>query len=68
MFQMKGLDKTLEKQLSEVETATFQKRNKSSVSEDNPKSWEDNEEDARNVYQGPRRNKKESIKNEYCNK
>ena len=57
VFQMKGLDKTLEKQLNEVEMATFQKRNKSSVSENNPESWENNEEVARNVYQRPRRTK-----------
>ena len=54
MSQMKGLDKTPEKQLNEVEMANFQKRIQSSDSEDNPESWEENGEDEEMFYQRPR--------------
>ena len=57
MSQMKGLDKTPEKQLNEVEMATFQKRIQSSDSEDNPESWGKNGEDEEMFYQRPRRTK-----------
>ena len=59
MSQMKGLDKTPEKQLNEVEMANFQKRIQSSDSEDNPGSLENNGEDARIVFQRPRRTKEQ---------
>ena len=56
MSQMKGQDKTPEKQLNEVETGDLPENNDS---EDDPGSLENNGEDARIVFQRPRRTKEQ---------
>ena len=51
---MEGQDKTPGKQPNEVETGNLpEKRIQNNDSEDDPGSQENNEEDARNVYQIP---------------
>ena len=53
---MEGQDKTPGKQLNEVETGNLpEKRIQNNDSEDDPGSQKKNGEDARNVYQRPRR-------------
>ena len=42
---------------------SFRKRIQNSNSEDNPGSWKQNGEDARNVYQRPRRTKEQTEMN-----
>ena len=63
---MKGQDKTPEKQLNEVKQHSRKKIQKND-SEDDPGSWEKNGgidwEDARNVYQRPRRAKEQTEMN-----
>ena len=55
MSQMKEQDKIPEKQLTVVEKGNLpKKRIQNNDSENDPGSWEKNEEDARNVYQRPR--------------
>ena len=52
MSQMKGQDKTPEKQLNEVEIGNLpEKRIQNNDSENDPRSWENNGEDAKIVYQ-----------------
>ena len=61
MSQMKGQDKTPEKQLNEVEIGNLpEKRIQNNDSENDPRSWENNGEDARNVYQRPIRTKEQT--------
>ena len=52
---MKGHHKTLENRLNEVEKEPARKRIQNNDCEDDPGSWENNGEDARNVYQTPMR-------------
>ena len=51
MSRMKGQDKTPEKQLNEVDRQPSRKWIQNNDSEDDPGSWENNGEDARNVNQ-----------------
>ena len=61
MSQMKGQDKTSEKQLNEVEVGNLPEKNRiqNNDSEDDPGSQKKNGEEARNVYQRPRRTKEQ---------
>ena len=59
MFQIKGQDKTREKQLSEMELGNLPEKE----FRINPGYLEDNGEDARNVYQRPRRTKEQTEMN-----
>ena len=56
MSQMKGQDKTPQKQLNAVETGNFPEKKKiqNNDSKDDPGSWKNNGEEARNIYQRPR--------------
>ena len=64
MSQMKRLDKTLKKQLSEVEIGKLPgKRIQNNDREDDPRSQENYEED---VYQRPTRTKEQRKTDEYC--
>ena len=61
MSQMKGQDKTPEKQLNEVETGKLPgKRIQNNDSEDDAESQENNGEERSNVYQRPRRTKEQT--------
>ena len=63
--QMKGQDKTSEKQLNEVEIGNLpEKRIQNNDSEDDAESQENNGEERRNVYQRPRRTKEETHRDE----
>ena len=65
MSQMKGQDKTPEKQLNKVEIGNLpEKKIQNNDSEDDPGSRENNGEDARNVYQRPRKTKKQVNRDE----
>ena len=65
MSQMKGQDKTPEKQLNEVEIGNLpEKRIQNNDSENDPRSWENNGEDARNVYQRSTRTKEQTNRGE----
>ena len=61
MSQIKGQDKTPGKQLNEVEKEPARKRIQNNDSEDDPGSWENNGEDARNLYQRTRRMKNKQV-------
>ena len=66
MSQMKGQDKTPEKQLKEVEKGNLpEKEFQNNGSKDDLGSWENNGEDARNVYQRPTRTKEQTNRNKY---
>ena len=60
MSHMKGQDKTPEKQLNEVDRQPSRKWIQNNDSEDDPGSWENNGEDARNVWQRPTRIKEQT--------
>ena len=64
MSQRKGQDKTPEKQLNEVKTGNLPEKNQNNYSEHDPGSREKNGvkdfEDAKNVYQKPRRPKEQT--------
>ena len=63
--QMKGQDKTSEKQLNEVEIGNLpEKRIQNNDSEDDAESQENNGEERRNVYQRPRRTKEQTNRDE----
>ena len=59
MAQMKGQDKTTEKQLNEVKIGNLIEKEFRNDSDDDPGSQEINE-DARNVYQRPTRTKEQT--------
>ena len=61
---MKGQGKIPEKQQNEVEIANTQKKIQNDDSVDDPGSQKQNREDARNVYQRPRRTKEQTIRDE----
>ena len=63
--QIKGQDKTSEKQLNEVEVGNLPEKNRiqNNDSEDDPGSQKKNGEEARNVYQRPRRTKEQKEMN-----
>ena len=68
---MKRQDKIPEKQLNEMEIGNLsEKRIQNNDSEDDPRSQEKNGgkggEDARNVYQRPRRTKEQTNRDEKC--
>ena len=63
MSQMKGQDKTPEKKLNQVEIGNLPERVQNNDSEDDPGSWENNGEDARNVCQRSRRTKEQTEMN-----
>ena len=64
MSQMKGQDKTPEKQLNEVEIGNIpEKRIHNNDSEDDSGSWKNNREDARKVYQRLRKTKEQTEMN-----
>ena len=66
MSQMKGQDKIPEKQLNEVEIGNLpEKRIQNNDSEDDPRCWEKNGEDASNVYQRPRTNEQTNRDEQY---
>ena len=61
MSQMKRQDKIPEKQPNEVEMGNLpEKRIQNNDSGDDPGSWENNGEDARNVYQRPGKTKEQT--------
>jgi len=63
--QMKGQDKTSEKQLKEMEIGNLpEKRIQNNDSEDDAESQENNGEERRNVYQRPRRTKEQTNRDE----
>ena len=64
MSQMKGHHKISEKQLHQVKKEPGRKRIQNNDSEDDPGSWENNGEDARNVYQRPTRTKEQTNRDE----
>ena len=65
MSQMKRQDKTPDKQLNEVETGKLPgKRIQNNDRQDGPRSQENNEEGARNVYQRPTRTKEQRSRDE----
>ena len=67
MSQMKGQDKTSEKQLNEVNTGNIPEKEFRimivKMIQDHPGFWKKNGEDARNVYQRPRRTKEQTEMN-----
>ena len=64
MSQMKGQDKTPEKQQNEVEIGNIpEKRIQNNDSEDDSGSWKNNREDARKVYQRLRKTKEQTEMN-----
>ena len=64
MSQMKGQDKIPQK-LNAVETGNFpeKKKNQNNDSKDDPGSWKNNGEEARNIQQRPRRSKEQTEMN-----
>ena len=63
MSQIKEQDKTPGKQVNEGDIGYLpEKRIKYKHSEDDPGSWGQNGEDARNIYQRPRRTKQQQQK------
>ena len=64
MSQMKGQDKTPEKQLNEVETGKLSEKIQNNDSEDEPGSRENNGEDTRNVYLRLTRTKEQTNRDE----
>ena len=66
MSEMKGQDKTPEKQLNEVEIGKpSRKIIQNNDSEDDPGSQKKNGENGRNAYQRPRRTKRTNIDKQY---
>ena len=60
---MKGQDKIPEKQLTEVEIGNLLKKEFRIISEDDPGSRKNNEEDSRNVYQRHTKTKEQTEMN-----